>query len=234
MIKVLFILITTFIFLHGKDELLLKQRNVLYVQNLIKIEEKIAENFEKYILAEFSIPTLDDLINDNYLGSNFSVNNIMGSDIAFKNVSSLQLKYAVTNSVANYVKELYNRSLYRNNTNAVPLNSYVGIILQSSEGKNIFELLNSLAETENFTKECTVDLKNSFCNNNLRTIRWYDNLSGWIEFDKKDLFQGNVTVKNALMLSDPKINNLSVGSYIYIENSSKYIKLIDNEIMKVE
>lgn len=237
--KILLILISSFIFLSAKDGLLLKQKNALYVQNLIKLEEDIAKSYEKYILTEFSIPTLEKLINNNYLGSNFSVKNAMGNNIAFKDALNLQIKYAVTKSFESYVKSLYNRNLYRDRTSVYEdiddiNNSYIEILLQSDEAKNIFEILNSLALDEGFVKECRDDLKKMFCNNNFRTIRWYDSVSDWIEFDKKDLYKGNVTVKNSSMLNDPKIDKLSVGSYIYIENSSKYIKLIDNRIMKVD
>jgi len=225
------------LYLNASDSLVIKQQNALYIQNMIEIEENISEKFEEYLLTEFKIPTLENLISNEYLGSNFSIKNKMGSNIAFEDTSNLQIKYAVTNDVELYVKQLYNRDLYRERTSVyydsnTLSNSYVSILLKSDEAKNIFNILKSGAV---IAKICSDSLVNSFCNKNTKLIRWYNSDSNWIEYSKKDYNNGNVTVKYKTMLSDTKLNTLPVGTYVFVQNGLKYIKLIgDGKILKVD
>lgn len=235
MIKLIFIMISFFSFLNADDSLALKQQNALYVQNMISIEEKIAEKFEEYILSEFKIPTLTDLITDDYLGSNFSLRNKMGLEISFENTSELKIKYAVTKKVEPYVTQLYNRDLYRNRTSVyydsdTISNSYIQINFQSKVAKNIFNIL----KTNIIEKNCVSTLENKYCNNNLKTIRWYNSSSRWIEYNKEEFENGNITVKDTTTLYDSKLDSLAIGSYIFVQNGAKYIKLIDNQILKAD
>ena len=57
-IFLLFIIISNILI---ADTLVLQKQNTLYTQNLISKEEQIAKAFEKYLLEEFKIPTMDDL-----------------------------------------------------------------------------------------------------------------------------------------------------------------------------
>jgi hypothetical protein len=229
------------------DNLSAQKQDTLYVQNMIEIEENIAKNFEKYLLIEYSIPTMEKLISDDYLGSNFSVINKMGENIDFKDSSSLKLKYAVTKDayrkkrdltvgINNYIVQLYNRDLYRNYTYAYDdttdiLKSYVEFKLESPEAKTIFKILN---EGYTIAKTCTDSLKNTYCNYDTNSIRWYNSASNWIEYDKKNFEDGNVTILSSSVINDPKLDNLKVGVYIFIQNTSRYVKLIDNKILKVD
>jgi hypothetical protein len=212
------------------DNLSAQKQDTLYVQNMIEIEE----NMEK-------------LISDDYLGSNFSVINKMGENIDFKDSSSLKLKYAVTKDayrkkrdltvgINNYIVQLYNRDLYRNYTYAYDdttdiLKSYVEFKLESPEAKTIFKILN---EGYTIAKTCTDSLKNTYCNYDTNSIRWYNSASNWIEYDKKNFEDGNVTILSSSVINDPKLDNLKVGVYIFIQNTSRYVKLIDNKILKVD
>lgn len=235
MIKLL-ISLFLFINLYSKDLLVAQKQNTLYVQNLIDIEEKIAQNFEKYLLTEFKFPKLEDLMNNNYLGTNFSVINKFGSNISFETetgtTNRLRIKYAITSNVESYIKELYNRDLYRFNTHAFSSKdlSYVEIKLQSKEALNIYKILSSGGIIE---KVCQSTLVNKYCNVE-NSIRWYNGASNWIEYNKKDFEEGNVTVVSNAVLTDTKLDNLKVGAYIFVENSSKYVKYIDNKILKVD
>lgn len=236
--------------LNADDNLMAQKQNTLYVQNLIEIEENIAKNFEKYILTEFTLPKMIDLINDNYLGSNFSVENRMGANIDFSNTSELKLKYFITkdeyNDTENYIVQLYNRDLYRNLTTVyfeksgqkIDLTkSYVEMKLQSDEARTIFELLKN---GNVIKKECTATLANVYCNNNQKTIRWYNASSQWIEYSKKDFNKGNITtsISVSALGSESKISDLAVGSYIFIKDVSKYVKLVNSgtniQILKVD
>lgn len=247
---------------YAEDNLTAQKQNVLYIQTLIEIEEDIAEMFEKYILTEFKTPSLSDLSTDSYLGSNFSDTNKMGSNIAIKDKDNLEIKYAITkdgyrkkNGVVdtqNYIYQLYNRDLYRNLTSVSDdttdiSNSYVKIKLQSNEAKTIFELLKN---GDTVKPECTVDLKETYCNNknNTKTIRWYSISSTasspkWIEYDKENFNKGNISTSMTLseLLAEDKISDLAVGSYVFILNE-RYVKLVDDnsvspakvEILKVD
>jgi hypothetical protein len=238
MIKIFLLLITIFN-LYADDTIVQTKENVLRIQNMIELEEKIAENYEKYLLNEFTFPSMENLVNDTYLGSNFSVVNKFGSEnISFIDSSKndedgFKIKYAVTNNVELYVKELYERDLYRINTHAYKVTdkAYVLIKLKSKEAQNIYRILKSgflIAKT------CSDSLKNSYCSYDSSTIRWYNSASNWIEYSKKDFEDGNVTIVNSNVIFDTKLNNLKVGAYIYIENSAKYVKIIDNKILKVD
>lgn len=223
--------------LYSEDFRIQKEENVLRVKSLIEQEEKIAENFEKYILQEFLFPTLQNLINDSYLGSNFSIVNKFGNNISFKietGISNrLALNYAIINNTEPYVKELYERDLYRVNTyiKKETNENLIQIKLKSKEAQNIYKILSSGAT---IAKTCSDNLKNSYCNYDNRAIRWYNSASNWIEYSKKDFEDGNVTVVSSSVLYDTKLNNLKVGAYIYVENSAKYVKVIDNKLLKVQ
>lgn len=237
-------------YLNAEDNLIAQKQNTLYVQNLIDIEENIAKNFEKYILTEFRLPAITDLINDSYLGSNFSVENKMGENINFLNTSELKLKYLITkneyNDTESYIVQLYNRDLYRDLTNVyfeksgqrIDLTkSYVEMKLQSDEAKTIYNLLKN---GEEIRKECSSTLVNVYCNNNQKTIRWYNASSQWIEYSKKDFNKGNITtsMSTSALVSETKIADLAVGSYIFIKDVSKYVKLVNSgtniQILKVD
>jgi len=244
MIKKILLILVFLTSLNAEDNLIVERQNTLYVQNLIELEEKIAKMLEKYLLTEFKIPTLDDLKTDSYLGSNFSLDNRMSSNIAFEDINNLKIKYAITNNDYRindrYLIDLYNRDLYRDYTTAYNdvdiTKSFVQIVFQSNEVKTIFNLLkagNTIAKT------CTSALVNTYCNNNQRTIRWYNASSQWIEYDKINFNNGNVTVSSSSLLTNTKLNDLAVGSYIFVENLSKYIKLVNDssgnlQILKVD
>ena len=249
MIKIFILSLIFLLNLNADEDLTAQKQNTLYVQNLIEIEERIARNFEKYILTEFKFPTMSDLIDDKYLGSNFSVKNRMGVDIEFLNASALKIKYLVSNDVyinspQDYVIQLYNRDLYRDLTSVyyeiasskIDISeSYVEINLQSDEAKIIFELLKNGNSIE---KNCSDTLTNTYCNNNQKTIRWYNASSQYIEYSKKDFNKGNVILSNATLSSDSKLQDLIVGAYLFIAGQ-KYVKLVNDssgnlQILKVD
>lgn len=252
MIKNIIISFLFIVYLNAEDDLISQKQDTLYVQNLIEIEENIAKNFEKYILTEYKFPLINDLISDIYLGSNFSVSNRMGVDIDFLSRNDLKLKYLITKDeyrgTLDYIVQLYNRDLYRDLTtvyyevdtssNKIDITkSYVEMKLQSGEAKTIFSLLkNGYA----VNKVCSSTLVNTYCNNNQKTIRWYNANSNWIEYDKKDFNKENITTSMSLseLTSEVKIADLAVGSYIYIKDVAKYVKLVNSgsiiQILKVD
>ncbi len=251
MIKIFILSLIFLLNLNANEDLTAQKQNTLYVQNLIEIEEKIARNFEKYILTEFKFPRMSDLIDvDNkYLGSNFSVKNRMGVDIDFLSASQLKIKYLVSNDVyinspEDYVIQLYNRDLYRNLTSVYyeiasskidTSKSYVEIKLQSDEAKTIFDLLKN---GNTIQKNCTTPTANTYCNNNQKTIRWYNASSQYIEYSKKDFNKGNVILSNVALLTNTKLQDLIVGAYIFIAGE-KYVKMVNDssgnlQILKVD
>lgn len=246
MIKKFFVLIFLSSFSFCEDSLTAQKQNTLYVQNMIDIEEKIAKNFEKYLLTQFKLPTINELSTNEYLGANFSLQNRMGETIAFKDSSKLQIKYAISKSefisAQDYIALLYNRDLYRDYTTVSyevkddkidSEKSYVEFKLKSQEANTIFTILN---EGKSIEKTCSSTLVNTYCNNDSKTIRWYNASSQWIEYNKKDFRTANVTTSMSLasVKTDSEISKLAVGSYIYIQGSSKYVKLINSEILKVD
>lgn len=233
--KILIILYICLSFLNAKDTLYVQQQNVLYVQNLIEVEEKIASNFEKYLLNEFKIPDIKDLIVDKYLGSNFTTTNKFSSeDIDFVSNENLKIKYAVTKDVQLYVTALYERDLYRDMTTVYkdsdPDKSYVSFELESKVAQNILEILKT---GSTIASECLLTLTNTYCVTNLNTIRWYDASSLWIEYNNEDFEEGNVTISSTGLLTNTKLNNLNVGSFILVNNGDKYMKTV-TAIVKVD
>lgn len=235
----LFVFLGSFCF--AKDtSLLIKQKNALYIQNMIELEEKIAQEFERYLLNEFKVPSIDDLISKKYLPSNFSKKNMMGSEIEIKSTNPIRLKFAITRKTQSYLVALYKRDLYRYRTTVktsydqgkINLNSsYVQITLKSQEAQNIYNLLKN-AKTIN--KNCLGDKINVYCSQNKNSIRYYYSNNSWIEYSKKLMNLGNVTVKNVSLENNSLLSNLAIGRYIFVENKSKYIKLYNNEIKKVQ
>jgi len=255
MIKKLFIPLFLCSFLSANDIMIGQKQNVLYIQKLIETEDKIAKNFEKYILTEFKIPTLENLRTDGYLGSNFSLKNRMGDDLAFKDIKELELKYSISKDgyleKDKYIILLYNRDLYRDNTSASngnedleenenddtkvdPSISYVKIVLQSDEAKTIFNILKN---DETIQKDCDSPSTGNYCNKNDKAIRYYTTSDDWIEYDKKFFENGNVSTSidyNDFNEQD-KFDNLAVGAYILqVEEKKKYIKLYYEEETEAE
>lgn len=239
--KLLIIILVFFnVNLLASSDKFLKQRNVLYTQNLISLEEKIAFAYEKYLLTHFKIPKINDLTTNKFLGTNFSDTNIMGDNINFQDAENLKLKFAISKHSEDYMIEIYKRDLYRDRTSVymerqnkkVDLTkSFVEIILKSDESKTIHKLLKA---GETIKETCSIEnKKNIYCNYNKSSLRWYFNDSSWIEYDKKLLNSGNVTIKNVAE-TNSKLYEQDIGTYIFIENGSKYIRLINNQVMKVE
>lgn len=235
-------IITTFLFivsLNANEDLTAQKQNTLYAQNLIEREENISKNFEKYILTEFTLPTMTNLINDNYLGSNFSLENRMGVGIDFLNTKTPTLKYLITkdeyNNTQDYVVQLYNRDLYRDYTFAYfeedttkrkidSTKSYVQVKLQSDEAKTIFDLLKN---NNTIQKTCNQTLVSTYCISNKKSIRWYTASSKWIEYSIKDFNKGNIILSDISLKADTKLEALAVGAYIFV-GSTKYVKLIND------
>lgn len=245
MIRKIIIICIFLISLNANEDLTAQKQNTLYVQNLIEIEENIAKNFEKYILTEFKLPTMTNLIDDNYLGRNFSVQNRMGVDIDFLNTKTLRLKYLISkneyNDTQDYIVQLYNRDLNRENTSVYFVedtvnkkvnltSSYVEMKLQTDEAKTIFDLLKN---DKTIQKVCSSTLINTYCNNNKKSIRWYNASSQWIEYSKKDFNKGNIILSNNALLTDTKLQDLIVGSYIFIDGI-KYVKLINDSLNNLQ
>ncbi|UTJ06661.1 hypothetical protein [Arcobacter roscoffensis] len=234
MIKAILILLGACISLNANPNIL-KHKNVLYVQNLIKKEEKIALAYENYLLNEFKIPSsISDLMTSKYLGENFDVKNPLGENIEFK--ANKTLKYAlIRKGLPHHLRALYYRDVYRNRTSVrvvLPYSdSYITISLKDEKAKTIFNLL----DTGNTISKTCENVTNAYCNKNEISLRWIDSsASDWIEYDKEEFNLGNVTVSNKSMLNNTKLNSLAVGRYIYVQNSVRYIKLINNEIKEVD
>ena len=259
MIKKLFIPLFLFSFLSANDIMIGQKQNVLYIQNLIETEDKIAKNFEKYLLTQFKIPTFEELRVDEYLGTNFSLSNRMGENLAFISANDLKLKYAISKKgykeANKYITLLYNRDLYRDNTYVYfeeiededdstktiidTSNSYVKIELQSDEAKTIYKILDEY--NEKIEKECTDTLKSTYCNQNEKAIRYYNESSDWIEYDKKLFKEGNVSTNLELgsdvcdNIENEKLKELATGVYILqVDKKAKYIYYSKKEDDAVE
>lgn len=245
MIKILILIFSFFIISSANEKQVLKQQNVLLIQKIIESEEKIANKFEQYILEKFKIPTMSELLVNEYLGTSFSLNNRFGSDLAFKPNTDLKLNYAITSEddKNDYKNLLYKRDLYRENTsvylkekssNEIDFtNSYTEILLKSDEAKTLFNILNSGYTIEETCPTSSSTLINKYCNLNDNAIRWYNSSSLWIEYSKKSFDKGNVTISANSLLTDSRITSLPIGTYIYINNGAQYVKLKDN-ILKVD
>lgn len=245
MIRILYLFLIFISISYGNEDLLIQKQNVLYVQNLIEKEEAIAKNFEKYLLTEFAIPSINNLLTNDYLGVNFSTSNMMGNSIDFQDASNLKIKYSITRAELlnskNYIFQIYTRELYRDYTTVNSVykgdkldldNSYVGFTLKSSEAKNI---LNILKSGKKINKSCKTIDKNNYCINdsNTRNIRYYFDDSNWIEYSIKDFENGNVVVSDTVVLNKTEVQNLKIGTHILIKNNGRYIKFVDNKFLEV-
>lgn len=245
MIKFILFIFSFSIISFADENQMLKQQNVLLIQKLIESEEKIAKNFERYILEKYKIPTMSNLLEDEYLGSSFSLSNKFGFDLSFKSSSNLQLYYAITNEndPNDYKNLLYKRDLYREYTSVYLEeisadeinynNSFTEILLKSDEAKTLHSILKAGYTIEESCPSTSGTLVDKYCSLNDSAIRWYNSSSFWIEYSKKDFDRGNVTISTSSLLSDSRITSLPIGTYIYINNGAQYVKLKDS-ILKVD
>ena len=232
-IFLLFIIISNILI---ADSLVLQKQNTLYTQNLILKEEQIAKAFEKYLLEEFKIPTMDDLQKNDtknlYLGSNFHLENIFGTKLELIE-KELKLKYAITKNSQEYVTLLYERDLYRDYTTVYKdkTESFVEISLKSKEAQNIFKILKS---GKKIAKNCENPVLSEYCSLNKNIIKYYDKNKDWIEYSKKEFQNGDVNVSSINIFDDLDLkDNLKTGIYIFVKNTAKHIKFY-NEIIKVK
>ena len=232
-IFLLFIIISNILI---ADSLVLQKQNTLYTQNLISKEEQIAKAFEKYLLEEFKIPTMDDLQKDDtknlYLGSNFHLENIFGTKLELIE-KELKLKYAITKNSQEYVTLLYERDLYRDYTTVYKdkTESFVEISLKSKEAQNIFKILKS---GKKIAKNCENPVLSEYCSLNKNIIKYYDKNKDWIEYSKKEFQNGDVNVSSINIFDDVDLKDkLKTGIYIFVKNTAKHIKFYD-EIIKVK
>ena len=208
----------------------------MYLQNLIDIEEKIASNFEKYLLTEFKIPQMSDLKTDGYLGTNFTTTNKFSSEeIDFLANENLKMSYAIKQeNLQLYISGLYKRDLYRDMTTVYedsdPDKSYVSFELKSKVAENILEILEG---GSSIASACSASLTETYCITNLNTIRWYDASSNWIEYNNEDFESGNVTLSTSSLLSNIKLDDLTIGVFIFVNNGDKYLKIV-SDIVKVD
>ena len=231
---VLFFIIISNLF--SIDSLILQKQNTLYIQNLISKEEQIAKAFEKYLLEEFKIPTMDDLQKNDtknlYLGSNFHLENIFGTKLELIE-KELKLKYAITKNSQEYVTLLYERDLYRDYTTVYKdkTESFVEISLKSKEAQNIFKILKS---GKKIAKNCENPVLSEYCSLNKNIIKYYDKNKDWIEYSKKEFQNGDVNVSSINIFDDVDLKDkLKTGIYIFVKNTAKHIKFYD-EIIKVK
>ena len=232
-IFLLFIIISNILI---ADSLVLQKQNTLYTQNLISKEEQIAKAFEKYLLEEFKIPTMDDLQKDDtknlYLGSNFHLENIFGTKLELIE-KELKLKYAITKNSQEYISLLYERDLYRDYTTVYKdkTESFVEISLKSKEAQNIFKILKS---GKKIAKNCENPVLSEYCSLDKNIIKYFDKNKDWIEYSKKEFQNGDVNVSSINIFDDLDLkDNLKTGIYIFVKNTAKHIKFYD-EIIKVK
>lgn len=230
--KYIFISMLIFVFtLQAND--VLKQKSILTVKNIIEKEEAIAYEFEKYLLNEAKIPSLDDLLINDYLGENFKLFSNLGDDISFKSVSDLRLHIAINNPKQenNFLKLLYKRELYRNYTSvswdSVYSDAYVNINLQSDEAKNIFRLLKN---GKQIATNCLNVVADNYCLSSKITIRWYDSTrSTWIEYNLDSLENSDIAISEWNEDNLPsKLSELAIGTKIYIKDNGIKLKIDDN------
>ena len=176
----------------------------------------------------------------------------MGSNIDFRDTNSLQIKYAITKNEFINSEDclilLYNRDLYRNSTtvnfvttsdNKIDLTkSFVEFKLKSPEAMTIFSILKN---GETIVKNCSPGLRETYCINDKNSIRWYNASSNWIEYNKKEFNNGNITVssENVITSEVEKLKLLKIGSYIFIKDKTRNVKLPDDssgnlQILKVD
>ena len=90
-----------------------------------------------------------------------------------------------------------------------------------------------ILKTNSIEAECTSILTKTYCITNLNAIRWYESPSRWIEYNKADFENGNVTISTAVLLVNLKLNNLKVGANIFVKDGNKYLKLA-NDIVRID
>lgn len=222
-------------------------RTILALTNIIEREEEIAKSYEKYLLNEFKIPTMHDLLEENadskiyYLGENFSIKNMFGRDLSFVDNKNARLNIALDEKKYKdeYIKLYYKRDLYRDFTSVYEDNSglkYVQIVLKSIEAQNIFNILSSGNEILKVDKDekCQRDKYCVIPNENIKTIRRYTKTDSYIAYNLKDMDKGSVYISkkiiNPPLKTDDNIylemgfDKLNIGTIIY-SDGKRYIKL---------
>lgn len=235
--KTLSLLLFSFSILFAQDILNVKI-DVLKLQKIIIQEEKLSYMYEQYLLNEYKYPTISNLQTQEYLGEHYYKKNIFGEDIDFFDNTKAQIKYAIKKDVKDYMHLLYKRDIYReytsvfvsfNEQNVDANNSYIQIILNSKKAKNIFNIL----KTDFINKNCLGDIENEYCIYDENSIRWYNNDKNYIEYNLEEFNNGNIFIEKESQLSDTKLDDLSIGSFVYTKNGNKYYKIANNNYQKI-
>lgn len=206
--------------------LMLKNNSIKDITKLILKEEQIAKSFEKYLLDNLSFPSIDDLVDNKYLGEDFSILNSLGESLNFKQNNSIFLKYHLDTDQT-YMTKTYENEVKRFYTK-LNSNDAVKIILKTNEAINILEIL---VNNNNMISKTCDSTTRGFCyiselNN---SIRWYNSLGKWIEYDKKNYKKGVIKVEDKTLFTEAKISELPIGAEIFDSSNNRYIKMTDNK-----
>jgi hypothetical protein len=220
--KYLFSLFLVFNFSYADlDDFDTRQTVIKKIKQMIQKEESIVRAYESYIQTNYSLPSsVDDLINDTYLGASFSKN----VDATYFNNLSTSSIYSIKDNLKDdsYLKSLYESNTFRKMT--YYRNSVINFLFEDDFTKHIYSLIKSQSGpivdcTTIGTKYCKEDSHIKIYDTTTRT-----NLLMNYHIDK--FITGPIIISNntSLHITSDEFNSIPSGALLYDTDGIKYIK----------
>ncbi len=217
------------VFINAQEYSIIKKRNILAIQKLIKAEELVAKNLEKYIAKNYGLPSnISDLVPAKLLKST-----PVNINIDFKNKAKLQLKYSLLNSDSKeYKNTIYDSDYYRTRTRVKDTNTsnpYVQILIKDEKAITFLD-----TNSTDSPSPCPTSA-NKICNIDENTFRWYKDSTHWIEYSKLNYKSKAVSISDDSMKNNPKVkDDLSFGTRIFVRNPRKIYMKTPNGVKELK
>jgi hypothetical protein len=204
-----------------------RQEALLKIRNIITQEESIARAYESYILKNYNIPILSNLITADYLGVEFTTN---FDTTNFNSISldNLTLSYALkSDALKNDLKfkDLYENDTFRNRTYFQDNKIYY--LLLDDFAKHLYFLIK---RQNSAILDCTNLLSKRYCvNNNHIYIYSSDTVktnATLLLYYHKDKFKMGpfIITNNISEHSNIEFSSIPKGIILYDSDGKKYIK----------
>lgn len=210
--------ITTF---EGRQEALLK------IRNIITQEESISRAYESYILKNYTVPALSNLITADYLGVGFTTN-FDTTNFNTISLDNLTLSYALkSDALKNDLKfkELYENDTFRDRTYFQDDKIY--FLLVDEFAKHLYFLIK---RQNSAILDCTNLLSKRYCSNNNHIYIYSSDTTKTdatlLMYYHKDKFKTGpfIITNNVSEHSNIEFSSIPKGMVLYDNDGKKYIK----------
>lgn len=207
-----------------------RQSAIKEIKKVIIKEEQIVNAYEEYILENYSVPTIANLLTNSFLGTSFLSNldltnfNTITIDTSILSRLSYSLKSTLSDDP--FLKNLYDGNTFRKNT--FYADNKINMIVQDDFAKHLLYLI---SKQPTGITDCTI-LSTKYCRSG-DEIYIYDSTlrTNLLMYYNKDRFKTGpiiITDDTTLQVNNQEFDFIPKGALLYDEEGNKYVKTIDS------